>query len=66
MSFAIGSTGCGSRITLNTGVNDAFIPVVVFILIVGNSVKLPAFNNLTPDILPNGSQTYDNCVPFAG
>ena len=61
-----GSTGTGSRITSNTGIKDAFTPVLVFILIVGSSVKLPAFNTLTPDILPKGSVVYESCVPFAG
>ena len=60
MSFATGSTGTGSRTTLKTGVKEAFIPVVVFILISGNSVKFPALRTLTPDIFPNGSQVYDN------
>ena len=45
---------------------DAFTPVLVFILITGNSVKLPAFNILTPEILPKGSVVYESCVPFAG
>ena len=49
-----------ARTTLNTGVKDALIPVVVFILISGNSVKFPALRTLTPDIFPNGSQVYDN------
>jgi len=66
ISVATGSTGTGSRMTSNTGMKDAFTPVLVFILIVGSSVKLPAFNILTPDILPNGSVVYESCVPFAG
>ena len=60
MSFATGSTGNGSRTTSNTGVNDALTPVVVFILIVGNSVKLPDLNTFTLDIFPNGSTVYDS------
>ena len=60
MSDITGSTGTGSLTTSKTGVKAAFTPVLVFILIVGKSVKLPAFKIFTPDILPNGSQTYDN------
>ena len=61
-----GSTGCGSLITSNTGVNLAFIPVRVFILIFGKSVKLPGFKTLTLLIFPKGSQLYVSCDPLAG
>ena len=66
MSAATGSTGTGSRITSNTGMKDAFTPVLDLILMTGDSVKLPALSILTPEILPKGSVVYESCVPFAG
>ena len=66
MSEIIGSTGRGSRITSNTGVNLALSPVSLFIMILGDDVKFPALKILTDFILPKGSQLYESCVPFAG
>ena len=60
MSFATGSTGTGSRTISKTGVKEALMPVVVFILMSGNSVKFPDLRTLTPDIFPKGSQVYAN------